>query len=92
VTCENAPPICPEGSTPAIESRCYTGECVLDADCPDGAPLECSDLAESACIDDATCESVYRGVNCTSDTGEDCTSGSVNCTCESFQFDYCEEV
>ncbi len=92
VTCSADAPICPAGSTPAIESDCYTGECMLDSDCPDGAPFECSDLSESACVEDPICGSVYRGVNCTSDTGDECTSGSVNCTCESFQFDYCEEV
>lgn len=92
VTCDDPQPICPAGSTPAIEARCYNGACMLKSDCPDGAPLECSDLAEAACVEDESCGSVYRGVNCTSDTGEECTSGAVDCTCESFQFDYCEEV
>ena len=91
IGCEDAAPVCPIGSTPAIEFGCYTGDCIVDSDCPDGAPLECIDRVESACIADATCRSVYRGVNCTSDIGDECTSGSVDCTCESFQFDYCEE-
>ncbi len=90
LNCSSAPPICPVGSTPAIQFGCYTGECIVNADCPDGAPLTCSDHAESACLEDATCGSVYRGVNCTADTGEECTSGSLDCTCESFVFDYCE--
>jgi hypothetical protein len=66
--------------------------CVPACSEPDEAPPECSDLSELTCIEDATCSSVYRGVNCTSDNGDECTDGSEDCTCESFQFDYCEAV
>ena len=64
------------------------------SDCPDGAPFACSDLNddEAACISNATCGTVYKGVNCTADNGDTCTSGSVNCTCESFDYDYCEAL
>ncbi len=92
VTCDAAAPICPEGSTAGILNGCYTGECIAKEDCPDGAPFECSDLNsdEAACNDSDTCSAVYKGVNCTSNTGADCTSGSADCTCESFEYDYCE--
>jgi hypothetical protein len=63
-------------------------------ECPDGAPFACSDLnaSEDACIANVACGAVYKGVNCTSDTGADCTSGSDNCTCESFELDRCDPV
>jgi hypothetical protein len=67
---------------------------MLKSECPDGAPFACSDLNndESACSANATCEAVYKGVNCTSDTGDICTSGDANCTCESFEFDRCDTI
>ena len=94
VFCEIDPPVCPVGSTPAIESGCYTGACMAKTDCPDGAPFECSDLNndENACIGNNSCSTVYKGVNCTSPGGDECTGGSVNCTCESFEYDYCEAI
>lgn len=94
VSCDVAPPLCPLGSTPAIEEGCYSGTCMLKTDCPDGAPFACSDLNqdEAACISSSDCLSVYKGINCSSDTGEECTSGTANCSCESFDYDYCEEV
>ena len=65
---------------------------MLKTDCPDGAPFECSDLngSESDCVANAGCSPVYTGVNCTSADGSVCTSGSANCTCESFEYGYCE--
>ncbi len=94
VSCDVVAPVCPVGSTPAIEAHCYTGACMLKTDCPDGAPFDCSDLNndENACIADSTCSTVYKGVNCTSPDGAECTSGSANCTCESFEYDYCEAI
>jgi len=94
VTCQSAAPICPAGSTPAIENGCYTGSCMAKADCPDGAPFACSDLNndENACSANSACSSVFKGVNCTAPNGATCTGGTANCTCESFQFDYCEEI
>ncbi|MCP4444701.1 MAG: hypothetical protein GY811_05050 [Myxococcales bacterium] len=92
VGCDEIAPICPAGTAASIEDGCYTGVCMAKADCPDGAPFECSDLNadESACIADATCGPVYVGVNCTSTTGAECTSAGADCSCESFEFDYCE--
>lgn len=92
IGCDEAAPICPVGTTAGILNGCYTGECLAKEDCPDGAPFECSDLNadEAACTDNAACGAVYKGVNCTSPSGADCTSGSADCTCESFEYDYCE--
>lgn len=94
VDCALAAPVCPTGSTPIIENGCFTGSCMVKADCPDGAPFACSDLGgdENACTANAICGPVYRGVDCTAPNGDACTSGSSNCTCESFIFDSCEEA
>ena len=61
---------------------------------PDAAPFGCSDLSadESACIANQSCTPVYRGIDCTAEDGSECTSASAECTCESFQYDYCEEA
>ncbi len=92
VFCDVVAPICPAGSTAEIYDGCYTGECMAKEECPDGAPFECSDLNgdEAGCLDNDACGAVYKGVNCTSPSGEDCTSGSADCSCESFEYDYCE--
>ncbi len=92
VFCDVVAPTCPVGSTPIIEDGCYTGACMDKSECPDGAPFECSDLNgdENACIASDICSTVYKGVNCTSSDGNECTGGSVDCTCESFEYDYCE--
>lgn len=92
VTCADEAPICPSGSTPEIQDGCYTGECMAKDQCPDGAPFECSDLDsdEQACFDHADCAPVYKGINCQDPDGNQCSSGDNNCTCESFEYDYCE--
>lgn len=66
--------------------------CVPDVE-PEPTPT-CSDLdaQETACIAAELCNPVYRGVNCTSDTGEECTAGAESCSCESFELDRCEEI
>ncbi len=94
VSCDTTAPTCPSGSTAIIENGCYTGTCMLKADCPDGAPFACSDLDadEAACSTNASCGAVYRGVNCTSPDGSTCTSGSNNCSCESFIYDSCADA
>ena len=92
VTCGDAAPVCPAGSTAAIQDGCYTGQCLAKSDCVDGAPFECADLDadESACVANATCSPVYRGIDCADPAGNQCTSDQANCTCASFQYDYCE--
>jgi hypothetical protein len=37
----------------------------------------------------ASCDTTYRGNNCTSPTGQTCTTPGANCTCESFTFSGC---
>ncbi len=92
--CDEMAPICPAGSTPIIESSCYTGGCMSNEDCPDGAPFSCSELdaLEDDCVSNAECSPVYKGVNCTSPTGVECSSGAADCTCESFVLDRCEAL
>lgn len=92
VTCNTAAPVCPVGSTAVIEDGCYTGQCMVKSSCPDGAPFECSDLNnnENSCISNPDCSPVYTGLNCTSPNGNECTTGSANCTCQSFEYGYCE--
>ncbi len=92
VSCDVETPICPIGSTAAILGDCFTGECIANEECPDGAPFTCADLNtdEAGCLDSDICGPVYKGVNCSSPSGADCTSGSADCSCESFEFDYCE--
>lgn len=57
-------------------------------------PATCEDLStdEAACLDSADCSPIYRGVDCTSESGEPCTGETANCTCESFSFDSCEDA
>ena len=90
VTCDEAPPSCPEGTNPGIVNGCYNGECIADEDCPDGAPVYCSDhTAQADCLADDSCEAIYRGLNCTDPDGVPCTEEEANCTCESFTFYEC---
>jgi hypothetical protein len=35
VACDQAPPNCPQGTTPGVENRCYTGACIPEDLCPD---------------------------------------------------------
>ena len=90
---------CEESGFCEIDADCFDGfvcddrsTCIPEGD-PEPEP-SCADLDsnESACIAAVSCEPVYRGVNCTSDTGEECTSGAENCSCESFVLDRCEGV
>ena len=93
MTCDEAPPVCPEGSNPGIVNGCYNGECIADADCPDGPPIYCPDhLDETTCLADDRCDAVYRGINCTDPDGNSCTTPGANCTCERFKFDECVPV
>jgi hypothetical protein len=92
VLCDEAPPTCPEGTNPGIVNGCYNGECIADADCPDGAPIYCSDHNEAACLADDTCETIYRGLNCTDPNGLPCTEEEANCECESFVFYECADA
>lgn len=92
VTCDVVAPNCPAATTPVIKDGCYTLGCMPKDECPDGAPFYCSDFNanEDACIANAWCRPVYKGVNCTSPSGGvECTSGAADCTCESFELDRC---
>jgi hypothetical protein len=93
VTCDEAAPVCEQGTNPAVVNGCYTGECIADADCPDGAPTECRDHADAAsCEADTACEAIWRGINCTDPTPNDdttCDDPSDDCECADFRFLEC---
>lgn len=93
VVCNVPAPDCEQGTNPGIVDGCYSGECIADELCTDGAPVNCDDhTSDDACQADATCDAVYRGLNCTRPDGGSCTEGSANCTCESFVFDECVDA
>jgi hypothetical protein len=97
VTCDEAPPECPEGTNPGINDQgCYTGLCIADEDCPDGAPVFCSDhLDVETCEADARCEVIYRGINCidpTPNDGTTCEDPADDCQCEEYRFHECAEI
>ncbi len=90
---------CEESGFCEIDADCFDGfRCDDRSTCiPEGEPEpepSCSDLDsdESACIAAESCSPVYRGINCTSDTGAECTAGAESCSCESFVLDRCEEI
>lgn len=71
---------------------CDLGTCV-PLDDVDEPPATCEDLSsEETCLAEVACSPVYRGVNCTSENGEPCTSDTAECTCESFAFGSCEDL
>jgi hypothetical protein len=91
VVCDTIPPACPLGSAPAVVDGCYTGDCISNAECPDGNP--CSSNTEDECIaaqGDGSCVGpVYNGTNCTNPQGGACLPNEIGCTCESVQFAFC---
>jgi len=92
VTCSDPPPSCPDGTNPGIVNGCYNGQCIADADCPDGPPIFCSDhTTEAECIADEGCEPVYRGINCRDPNNVPCTEPSSMCICESYRFYECAD-
>mgnify|MGYP001823025025 CR=1 FL=1 len=90
--------LCEESSWCFRSSDCFegfvcnrSGTCVPVADPPPADTCEGHDT-EDACVADEACNPVYRGVNCTTESGEACTSNSANCSCESFAFDTCDDA
>ncbi len=86
---------CEESSLCRLDQDCREGFSCDEGTCvPDDEDIEpprsCEDLGEDACLGDSDCAPVYRGVNCTSESGEPCTSDTAECTCESFAFSACE--
>jgi hypothetical protein len=81
VTCDIAPPECPEGTTPGIRNGCYTGYCIPLEEC-EAAPA-CADIpAEASCIARTDCTPIYRGENCTCE--------DTVCTCETWIYASCQ--
>jgi hypothetical protein len=82
VTCDQAEPDCPEGTTPGIKNGCYTGFCIPLDQCED-APACAALPDEASCIDRADCNPIYRGENCTCE--------ETVCTCETWIYESCEQ-
>jgi hypothetical protein len=90
VTCNTTAPTCAAGEVALIKDGCYTGSCRAIAQC-DLAPTCAAITHETDCLArTADCTAVYIGHNCTNNMGQSCTSGSANCTCETFTFGACE--
>jgi hypothetical protein len=89
ITCNQLPPTCPEGQVPLHDANgCYSGGCVEINLCD--VPAGCKAIQhESDCLADATCTSVYAGINCTNPQGQQCVAGQANCTCERFDYSSC---
>ncbi len=84
---------CEESSLCQLNQDCGDGFTCDEGTCvPRDEVLPCEEQAEAGCLADDTCSPIYRGVNCTSETGEPCSSDAVDCTCESFAFASCEEA
>lgn len=90
---------CEEAGFCAVDTDCV-GDFVCDerSSCVPPEPIEpepdCEDLSddEAACLDRVECTPVYRGVNCTSSDGTECSENSESCSCESFTLDRCEDL
>lgn len=88
VTCTTAPPACPGGQVAVVLAGCYTGACRAIDQCE--APPACTSLQHEAdCSARTDCVAIEDGIDCTSPDGTSCTSGSSNCTCQSYVFASC---
>jgi len=91
VTCNLGAPKCPPNQVPLVGADgCWTSTCVAIAECE--APPRCEVLnTEAACnARSSECDVVSRGFNCKRPDGSACQVGDQNCSCEKYQFDYCE--
>jgi hypothetical protein len=75
---------------------CYCtpdGFCEESSRRPDATVFACDAInSEDDCSSYDQCEAVFRGINCVAENGTSCTSDSVNCQCESFVFDRCDDA
>ena len=96
---------CAVGSVPLTFGGCYAAnsacqvielcdtapQCVAfqhEADCL--RAVERSLPAGSTDPQQGSCGPIYQGNNCTSPTGQPCTTPGANCTCESFTYRGCD--
>jgi Cys-rich repeat protein len=91
--CDESTGGCVESGYCSADSQCPSGqECdeTRSTCVPDTTPPTCEELTtEAACDADPTCIPIYTGNNCTDPAGNACTSGSMNCTCETFSYATC---
>ena len=81
VACATLPPECPTGTTPGINQGCWSGFCIPLDQC-EQLPA-CAGNDEDRCVAASYCDPIYQGVNCV------CEGDA--CTCESWDFQSCED-
>ena len=100
ITCAVAAPTCAAGETPEIFEGCYTGGCLVEADCDVPAPALCHEIQNpSQCINRPDCEVQYDGFDCTcegapcdcSDPPLDPDGNPIACTCSTWE-ESCQSV
>lgn len=104
-TCEPAPPVsecladadcgvapdCEVGTSAEIVEGCYTGVCIANDECTDGAP--CGQIGDQeGCEGRNDCTVVVNGINCTNGAGDPCNVGDTDCSCESVEFAECRDA
>lgn len=88
VTCTAVAPACPEGQVALIKDGCFAGGCRDIATC-EAAPACGSLQHEVDCTSRSTdCSVVKTGHGC---RGTDCGTTNLDCTCDSYTFDSCED-
>lgn len=96
--CDEESGACVDADPCDADAACSEGEsCDLEYEIcvpcgPDGCDGEpvCADLTdEASCQGSAGCQSIYRGLDCRSPDGGDCTEGAQDCQCDRFVFDHC---
>lgn len=89
-TCGVAP-TCDPGTSAEIVDGCFTGVCIANDQCTDGAP--CSQLPDATTCDARMdCTKVVNGINCTNGAGDPCDVGDTDCSCESVEFAECRDA
>lgn len=84
-------PACDPGTSAEIVDGCYTGICIANEECSDGAP--CSQLPDAeSCDARMDCNKVVNGINCTNGAGDPCDVGDTDCSCESVEFAECRDA
>jgi len=88
VTCNTAPPQCPEGQVAGEANGCWSGMCEDIATCDVKPPCSLNQH-EDNCRADTTCGASYTGIGCTKPDGSACHAGDTGCTCQSYEFASC---
>ncbi len=79
--CSQSSQTCQDTTAPVVV------DCMID-------PPTCDayDADETGCIADPLCAPAYTGLNCQDPTGQPCTGGMANCTCDVWIFADCQGI